>query len=318
MKKIFFTITILIISLGSVFSQSNSSDIHTPPVVPPPPPKKDSCKLLGFTLPCCIDTVMSVASIASVTVDKQPCPVKFNPTDLSPNGFLGNSVQTVTATAGGVSKTAAINVVNTNKSLGFTPIQINFGKAPEKFVNMVGKVFGKIPYFSCEPSMKPFSGNGGYDVTYMCCPGRTPCVRNSLKGSGSLNAGLGVKCAGKPGIPYLGEVKLIVSIGLQIGVKFNFQTGCDSSKWCAGVEAKLSVGGGVGGEILGGGGSLDAQLVVSGSGSGTYCSPPGNLCLSVNLGQVSIVGTAELFWGWTTQSFEYVIFDGWTFNLGCF
>jgi len=318
MKKLFLTLSAIILFFSIGYTQApNMSDGHTPDPGPPPVKKPDSCKLTGFRLPCCTDTIENVSSIATVTFDKTPCTATFNPATISPSGFVGNSVQSVTACAGGVCITRSINVVNTNKSLGFTPISLDFSKIGNTVDRALDAIFGSGGTgCSKSGSLKP-SGSLGYDWSYMCCPTLTPCVKNSHKFSGSVSWNFGVTCHFPvAGCPYVASLDAVVSAGISGGFSVNAQTGCAATKVCAGANLKVSLGGGIGATVLAGAVSASLQLVISASASAQVCVYPLPVTgtYSFNIGQVSIVGSVETLWGLTSHSVDYVIYDGKNFG----
>ena len=280
-------------------------------------------KLIGFTLPCCIDKVTNVKDIAILSFDG-PChpTVTFNPPTLSPEGLGyvivagadGNTNKTVTASADGVSLDASINVVNPNITFGVTPITFNFTSWGNRFVNcLVSGLNGGVS--PCQPrgSWIP-RGSLSYKSNKMCCPTSTPCVQTSRKYSGSANWTWGMTCHFPVvGVPYVASLDAVISAGIDGQISLSAQTTCTTTRVCAGLDVTARIGGGVGGTILAGAVSAELQIQVSAGFSGSACVYPtlsasGNF----NVGKVKVVGSVTTFWGMTSTSVEYVIWDGYT------
>ncbi len=280
--------------------------------------------LTGFTLPCCIDTVKNVKDIAILTFDG-PChpQVVFNPATISPSGLgyiplvgtTGVENKTATATADGVTLTANTQVVNTNITFGFTPINYNFTAWKDRLVNcLVSGLNGGVSPCSPSGSWIP-TGSLGYESNYMCCPGASPCVQTARRYYGQANWSWGMTCHFPFfGVPYVASLDAVISAGIDGQISLNAKTNCTTTKVCAGLDVTARIGGGVGATVLAGAVSADLQVQISAGVSGQACVYP--LPLSASgyffIGRVKVVGTVTTFWGLTSTSVEAVIWDGYT------
>jgi hypothetical protein len=279
-------------------------------------------KLVGLTIPCCVDTVRKTKDIAVPTFDG-PCHpfVFYTPEMLSPPAVLMTSTQKVTATSSsGETVSQNVELVNSNKSISKTPVQINFGqKVGEAVDHVLDAVMSGGPVNPCSKS-GGFIPSGGINTEemYICCPGTSDCVKKASKIAGQLTWNFGVTCQfpiPALSIPYVASVDAVVSAGFSAGIGVSYQSTCTSAgKICAEAEAKLSFGGGIGLTFLAGAAQGNAQLVCDAVGvKGTYCftPPPAAGTGTITFGKIKVVGNLSLAWGLTSHSIEYTLFDGW-------
>lgn len=273
-------------------------------------------KLIGFTLPCCIDTTKNVADIAVLTFDG-PChpQVTFNPSTLSPGGATGKETKTVTATADGVSIDATTDITNSNIALSFTPINYNFEGWKDRFVNcLVSGLNGGVSPCAPSGSWIP-TGSLGFESSNMCCPASTPCSQISNKFSGQANWSWGMTCHFPVfGVPYCASVDLVASASVDGAISLSSKTTCTTPKVCAGLDITVRAGGGIGATLLAGFISADLQLQISAGFSGQACVYPLPLSASgnFNVGKVKVAGTVSQVWGMISRSVDYVVWDGYT------
>jgi hypothetical protein len=279
------------------------------------------CTFTAFSLPCCIDTTKSVASIASVTVtDGSIANISFTPATLSPSRLFATSQETVTATGCGNTLTATTTVVNSDKTGSFTPIQFNLSAYKNRLENVLSTFLngGVSP---CSPSGSLFpSGSFGYEGSSICCPNAVPCVIGSRKYSGTATWSYGLKCHFPIfGCPYVASLDAVLSAGISGSVSISAQTTCTAVKLCASTNVTLSVGGGLGFTLLGGLVAGDLQLVVSASATGELCvyPTPVSLCGKINVGTVKVVGTISAVWGIWDRTVDYTVFTGYTTPNWC-
>ncbi len=274
------------------------------------------CDLKSFTLPCCIDTTQNVADIANVVVKGAALTdVVYDPPVITPSKISGNSIQLVNASVCGVTLQASTSMVNSDISLGVTPIQFNFSSYKDRLENVL-KAFLNGGVSPCSPSGSLIpSGTLGYESSNMCCPDGTPCVQTSRKYSGSATWSYGLKCHFPIfGCPYVASLDGVLSAGVSGSVGLNYQTTCTGGKVCATLDLKVNAGGGVGFTLAAGLVSGDLQLVVEAGAAGELCvyPPPVKVCGKINVGKIKVVGAVSAAWGIWEHSVDYTVFNGYT------
>ncbi|HWB26509.1 MAG TPA: hypothetical protein VG738_13575 [Chitinophagaceae bacterium] len=341
MKKILLLLLLagLIVFAGQAYGQSNASNTTTPIPLPVPVPKpkptdtvphrptdtiphppdsvKIDCKtppkLVSFSLPCCVSKTTDVASIAKVTFDNQQCPppaVTFTPATLS-LPYLSSSNQTVTASAGGVTLQAQVNIVNEDVSTGSTQLSTDFKSIGQKFYEAIIDLLENAP---CAAKVIPPSANFVYETSLICCPGAAGgnCVTTSRKYSGSASIGYGFTCHFPIyGCPYLASLDAVFSANASASVGINYKSGCTVGRACASIDGNISVGGGLGATLAAGFISAELQLLAGGSLNGSYCFYPKNeLRGNITMGSVKVVGTVSGGWGLISHTVEFTVFNG--------
>jgi hypothetical protein len=114
------------------------------------------------------------------------------------------------------------------------------------------------------------------------------------------------------GVPFVATLDAVVSVNGSLSVSVSYQSQCNSGQACTGINASISVGGGVGATGLSGLIQGNLQLIGSASASGQWCfypqmqRPTGN----VNFGNLQVVGTISGAWGLVSHSIQFTVFNG--------
>ncbi len=321
--------------MGFSQSSNSASDNNVPPPHPPPPPPPPCTiyvdqKLVSFSLPCCIDTTKKVSDIAiyqlaypsapanpnNCRIVYRPCTISFSPENISPPAVgVPSKTETVTATCGGVSLTATTEAVNSNISLGVTPVSFNFANLGQTLKNAMDAIAngGVSP---CKPSGSLIpTGSVSIEASKICCPGNSPCVKTSTKVSGSVSWSYGTTCHFPIfGCPYVASLDAVASANATLTIGGSYQSGCQQGKFCVNGSGGITAGGGVGATLLAGFVSADLQLLITAGLTASYCftPPPPAGTANLQVGPVQVVGTVSAMWGLVSHSVSYTVFNGWT------
>jgi len=323
MKKIIILLFGIAVTISS-YAQPTLSDNHTPVPVPPPLPrdttryppdttKKCISKLVSFSLPCCISATTDVASIAKVTFSNKACPapaVTYTPATLSPISTKGVDEQRVMAEAGDVKLFSSVSVVNESVVEGAGQLSLGPVKDLKTKADNLLKALTAAP---CAPSGSLIpSGSASYSFSNICCK-TAPCVKYVPKYAVALTWGYGMTCHFPIfGVPWFVSLDAVLSANTSLAVSLTYQDGCTPSQACADINGGITIGGGVGGTLLGGLGSAELQLTGSGSLSGNWCvypevkTPTGNF----TFGAVQVQGSISTGWGLISHTVSFTLFSG--------
>ncbi len=271
-------------------------------------------KLTGFDLPVCANKATAVAGIADLSFNGNCHPlVLFNPANVDIPAVMQFWTVNVTAASNGVVLSDNIIMVNEDKVLNVTPLQINFDLMGV-VEGALNAAFGNTGPCSKSGSLIP-KGSISRGTLKLCCPNDGGVI-DGTKWAGNLSWEYGIKCKFPIyGCPYVASLDAVVSASANASIGVDATTQCKETKVCGNVSASANIGGGLGFTFAAGAISGDLQLVIKGIGiDGSYCfsPPPAKGEVKLTIGAGSVVGTVETLWGLTSHSVDYPLWSGYT------
>lgn len=267
-------------------------------------------ELVGFQLPPCDDTIVSVANIAILDFEGDCEPnVIFSPSTLTPPSVLAYETVEVTATSGDVSLTSQIVMVNSGQELDVNIITFD-SDILGVFETYLDAILGLGTPCSKSGSLLP-KGSISIGTRVLCCPDSGQTTGTSIKGNLSWGAGWG--CRGPIfGVPYVASIDALFNVGVNGTLGVDGIEECTSVKICANGGLSGSIGGGLGFTLAAGLVSGELQLIVDGVGlKVNYCFTPvrkGDYSIAFGAGKVE--GTVSEIWGLISHSVSYPLWSG--------
>jgi len=271
-------------------------------------------KLISIDPPVCVKEETVLANVANDKYDGNCHPAAvFTPALLAQNWLYQTSEIPVSVAANGVVLNDMVVMVNEDKVLNLTPLNINFDFAGTAESALKALIGAGRPCNS-NGSLKPKGGisKGSFKL---CCPNDGGVIDGN-KWTGALTWEYGMGCKFPIfGCPATLSMDVVLNAGISLTIGAEISSTCKGSSICIPVSASGTIGGGVGFTFATGIVSGNLSLMIKGIGvDGTYCfaPEPSNGQVSFTFGAGSIVGTIESFWGLTSQSVEYPLWSGYT------
>jgi hypothetical protein len=281
-------------------------------------------KLIGFKLPNCIDTTISVAEIAQLewqgSGNIKP-EVYFDP-DILKLPVLFQYYDTV-VTAYSLTSTIkdTIYVVNSDNKLSIEP-SFDLSKLNDAIENFK-KTLAILLITSGPPceetgSLLP-TGTFKIEIYKQCC--NNTVVRNATDLTVALSWVYGSECEWHfpfPSFPLL-SFDLLFSHEVEGGVSHVWKMICTDTvtKKCLKIDVGFSVSGGIGFTLALGLASANVQLVIDAATVNAefcYSPPPRTLIATGIVGALNIEGSINFAWGLTSLPISYSLWE--SFEIG--
>lgn len=288
-----------------------------------------------FTLDCVYDVKdgpIQVDTIANHNGQTCSSGIIYNPKFL--NTPLPKDSVTVTATCRNKTISASTILVNSNNKSSInittnedeTCITGTFDKFSVNECIEFGAVAGAIEKIEsltkkgpspCELSGPHISASGTITLGYLACLNEPKCYKLAVEASGGVSGNLGGIECGFPvyGIPYVAHIELVLNANGSYSVNIVGKTDCSNTKLCYNPNVALSIGGGIGVDVLIGFAKANLTLNSGISANGEFCiiikdDFETEYCVNVELQPLTLQGYAHVGWGLIKRSVSYEILAG--------
>ena len=328
MKWLIFFLSFLLIEQNS-FSQSPMPNANIPLPMMVPVRKnqtirkvltqKNDCsklaKLVSFRLPCCLqlDSTKSIREIANLGFDSSGCTkpeVQFTPEVIVAHAEF-ETIQ-VSATAGGETITANINVIKPLNNQIKKSVTYSFEEEAEQYKAMMERLKNNSEP-AAETSGNTFpTGDLSYTSTYTCCDSSATCFFENKKFSGSYTWDFEITAH----VPLYGIAVAKSLDGIIIGLAtlkatMANETNCIKKEPCVDISGEVSIGGKVS-RIL------PENIIESAIRLQTNIFYRANECNAIqqktnkqkfSCKEMKVKGRITSGWGLVTHTFDYTMYS---------